>query len=459
MSALTRRVVCSLAILFSYHWLGKISMPFLRDLSSLASEPFRQSSILVLGLGPFLTSFLLVELYGLLTPWGRRLREGGTAGRRRMNQLALRLGAVAAAVQATGVVIALEHIKTVGGAPLMTTAPGWGPRLMLIGTMVAGAFLTFTICQALTRYGLGNGFCQLLIYQTIGFVLWPFGNRTDGWSWSPVGQEVMPELLLWVGFVAAVGALLHRLERPRIEALASISENPDDDTINPATLMDRFPMHPQGIIPVSWAASLLSLFYLYTEFPPLPDWLPDPWINPYLAATTFFVYALTIPLLSRITVQLFSIRPRAEKNLPSTVSLPGDYTERLRHRFRISVAYWTLLFFTGYLLFTFRSPTWLFPASSLSVAGLWFLTFDLWDEWRFRSQHHAERVLELDNVHLATYLELRLHQAGIPCLLQGYRFRSLAFFLGPLYKISLMVPAEQRAAAAELVAGVEVTVV
>lgn len=467
MSTLTRRVFCSLAILFGYHWLSKISLPFVRDLSAFVPEPLGQSLILALGLGPFLGSFLLVELYGLLTPWGRRLRRGGTLGRRRMNELALRLGLLTAAMQATGMVIGLEGVRAMDGAPLLTSGSGWGPRLVLIGTLMAGAFLTFFVCQALTRYGLGNGFCQLLMYQALGFVLWPLHNRSDGWNWAPASEDVLPELVLWFSLVATLGALLHRMERPRV--LDSSSEDPDDatehleDSTEPLPLMDRWmerlPIHPQGIVPVGWASALLSMFYLYVEFPPMPGSLPETWINPYLATTTFFVYALTVPLLSWLALQLFSTRPRVEANLPSTVSLPDDYEERLRRRFRLSVVFWTLLFFTGYLLFTLRSPEWLFPPSSFAVAGLWFLAFDLWDEWRFRSQHRAERVLELDNVHLATYLELRLHEEGIPCLLQGYRYRSLFFFLAPLYKISLMVPAEQRGAAEALVEGLDVEVV
>ncbi len=40
------------------------------------------ASVAALGIMPFLTGFLLVEIYSLITPWGRRTREGGAAGRR-----------------------------------------------------------------------------------------------------------------------------------------------------------------------------------------------------------------------------------------------------------------------------------------------------------------------------------------------------------------------------------------
>src|SRR5262249_33573101 len=80
-----------------------------------------------------------------------------------------------------------------------------------------------------------------------------------------------------------------------------------------------------------------------------------------------------------------------------------------------------------------------FPLLLFAVAtGL-----DLYAHIRFLSDHDPAPVLELDNVHLAAYVERRLAAADIPALIQGYQARSLYLLFRPLFKMHLLVPAER----------------
>jgi hypothetical protein len=52
------------------------------------------------------------------------------------------------------------------------------------------------------------------------------------------------------------------------------------------------------------------------------------------------------------------------------------------------------------------------------------------------------RLVQLDNVHFSYRLAERLEEEGIDALARGRVLRSLYFFLGPLYKIDVLVPIE-----------------
>ena len=65
------------------------------------------------------------------------------------------------------------------------------------------------------------------------------------------------------------------------------------------------------------------------------------------------------------------------------------------------------------------------------------------------------RLIQLDNVHFSYRLEERLQEAGIAALARGHQLRSLSFFFGALFKIDVLVDAEQLDRAREVLAEVE----
>jgi len=93
-----------------------------------------------------------------------------------------------------------------------------------------------------------------------------------------------------------------------------------------------------------------------------------------------------------------------------------------------------LLRYAGIHMGAFSFPFLLFAVAT----GL-----DLYSHIRFLSDHDPATVLELDNVHLAAYLQRKLAAADIPALVQGYQARSLYLLFGPLFKMHLLVPAER----------------
>jgi hypothetical protein len=67
------------------------------------------------------------------------------------------------------------------------------------------------------------------------------------------------------------------------------------------------------------------------------------------------------------------------------------------------------------------------------------------------------QLAQLDDVHFTLRLAERLAEEGIDALARNHRFRSLYFFLGPLYKIDLLVPAENLEFARKVMAELEST--
>jgi SecY len=415
-----RQLVVTLVGLVLY-WLGEsVPLPFL-DREAVAS--FQEAadlglgrlSILALGVAPLLTGFILVELFSLLFPPGKRLRRGGMAGRAKLNRAALIASFVIAAVQALGIALFLESVTSPGGMTL-ATSPGWAFRIATVATLMGATAALFALGNLLSVQGIGNGFCLFVLTDLA---------RSAWWAWQAAPPDADPAAS---AFALATPVVLFGL--PLLAYfVASDRERP------PGPL----PAFPQGILPVTLALVALGLpGYLQRFWPesaPLSP--PQPW-------TDLVALLVLVPVLSWATFHLFSGPSRLKGEMAGDPEELAGLALTLRRRLKPSTG---LLIAGAVAVFAWQvfqpgaQVSWI-DFASLAIALA--IGLDLRDQYRFAARHGgAERLLELDNVHLAHRLADRLRAGGVDVLLQARRYRSLFFFFGPLVKIGLLVPRDQ----------------
>jgi SecY translocase len=397
-----------------------VTLPFVDPGNAFSSFWWANMSPLVLGLTPLLTGFILVELFSLVTSPGRRLRARGVAGRARLNRAALTASLLLAAFQAVGIAIQLEKMSgTFAGMPLVT-APGLTFRLLTIATLTAATAAVFVIGQLLSTYGIGNGFA-LLTLTGVGWavaVKWTVWGTRNGGDFSAAQTGILLTAVLLV----AMFLYVRRADTAWL------------------------PAFPQSALPVR-----LSL-YLVAFLPFLLKRVQLPFIGE--AATSVVAALVMIALFSWLGFHLFSSRRRLAANLEETEEFLDDHAASLRR--------WTLCA-TGVLaLVAIAELAWnqVRPGSLLlSVADVVItaaIALDLWDQFRFQRQKGPTALLvQLDNVHFSYRLEERLQEEGVDALARGHVFRSLYFFLGPLFKIDVLVPREQLPRARQVLAELE----
>lgn len=386
-------------------------------------------SIAALGLGPFLTGFLVVELYSLVTPWGRQVRRAGSSGRSRLNQWAMRLSLLVAVVQAVAMMMALSRIVTAGGLSVLSD-PGPLARIVILVTLVAASFAVYALASLVSTKGLGNGFCLLLLVDQL------IGGATS-WLSLPVavGSEISVRLvhLIVAGIVAAIFVHLYR------SALKAGRGGGEGEQQGEEERRLVLPSFPQGLVPAVWTLGLLQLGAL------LPS--TGGGNQPATLAPMYYLVGIVIllPLLSLLTVRLFSSKYRMKDNLPDAL-MPRDFETALDRRFYGSTAVLTVLAAALAALAIYTTPSTLLDV--LFVATVAAIATDLVTEWSFRRRHGAvEKLVELDNVHLALQLREDFESRGIDCRVQAMHYRGLVYFFGPLFKMGVLVSADHLEAA------------
>jgi preprotein translocase subunit SecY len=132
-------------------------------LDSGASSP--RFSILSLGIMPFLSSCILLQLLSAVIPPLHRATFGGEKGRYKVVRYTYLFTLGLALVQAYGISVWLDTISGVHVA----TMPSVPFRIVATATLTAACFLLLFLADIVNNYGIGNGIAMLVIS---GFLLW-----------------------------------------------------------------------------------------------------------------------------------------------------------------------------------------------------------------------------------------------------------------------------------------------
>src|SRR5512137_1707739 len=124
-----------------------------------------QLSVFALGIMPYISSSIILQLLTVVIPALERLSKEGEAGRRKITQYT-RYGTIALSlVQSFGIAVGLESMRSHTGAALVPD-PGWGFRLLTMLTLTTGTALIMWLGEQISEKGIGNGI-SLIIFAGI----------------------------------------------------------------------------------------------------------------------------------------------------------------------------------------------------------------------------------------------------------------------------------------------------
>ncbi len=117
-------------------------------------------SMFALGVMPYITASIIVQMLGHVHPPFQELRKEGQQGQRKLTQYTRYLTVLLAGVQSVGVAIALQN-PDFGGADLVHN-PGSGFVFTACVTLVTGTMFLMWLGEQITERGVGNGISMLI---------------------------------------------------------------------------------------------------------------------------------------------------------------------------------------------------------------------------------------------------------------------------------------------------------
>jgi len=140
------------------------SNSFLSLLSSLTGGALSKGAWFAIGVSPYITSSIVIQLLTVAVPALSRLSKQGSEGRKKIAVITRYVALVLAIVQAIAIVLSVDTVSS--KTLLWTAAPDFLVQILVVISLVAGTMLTVWIGDKITEIGIGNGM-SLLVFVGI----------------------------------------------------------------------------------------------------------------------------------------------------------------------------------------------------------------------------------------------------------------------------------------------------
>ena len=128
-------------------------------LNMFSGGAFANASVFALGIMPYITASIIVQLLGMAIPYFQRLQKEGESGRRKINQITRYLTVVIVGVQAPGYIATLPE-----GA---IHSPGLFFVISSVIILIAGTLFVMWLGERITDKGIGNGISLIIMIGII----------------------------------------------------------------------------------------------------------------------------------------------------------------------------------------------------------------------------------------------------------------------------------------------------
>src|SRR3954451_9537634 len=256
-----------------------VSGTLLGVLDLFSGGNFRVISIFALGVTPYITASIILQLMTVVSPQLKKLQEEGEMGRQKINQWTRYLTVGLACVQTTFV----AHWLQINGVGANT----WGFLLTTILTLTTGTIFVMWLGEQITERGIGNGI-SLLIFAGIVIGL-PRGVQqvaerlSGGDTMQTIGVIAMlGALILIIAFIVFVEAARRKIPVSYAKRHVGRQLVGGQQTTMPLKI------NMGGVIPVIFASSVLSMPQsLFAAFPPDSNNQNSAWAHVYNFFQTF----------------------------------------------------------------------------------------------------------------------------------------------------------------------------
>ena len=268
-----------------------------------------QFSVFVLGIMPYISASIIMQLLVVVVPQLERLKKEGQSGQNKITQYTRYMTIGIALIQSFSISMGLEQMRTAGGQDVVISG-GISFRLMTMITMSAGACFVMWLGEQITDRGIGNG-ASLII--TGGIVAGLPAAMAQTFTLLQTGNINLLAMVLLVGFMFVVIAAIVFIERGQRRVPIQYAKRVIGQRVygGQATHLP-LKVNVAGVIPPIFASSVLMLPATVGSF--WPDnmllgeasqaFYPGAWMYnvTYIGLIVFFSYFYTAMTFNPVDV-------------------------------------------------------------------------------------------------------------------------------------------------------------
>jgi preprotein translocase subunit SecY len=231
-------------------WFSANSGTVLGYLDLFSGGSFRRLTVFALGIMPYITASIILQLLTVVWPYLEKLSKEGELGRRKITTYTRYLTVVLSAIQAGTMALAFQK------SPGIVTHPGVGFILMTVITLTAGTAFIMWLGEQITERGIGNGMSLIIfagIVVRLPSAIIEIYEKVASGTWSPLAVLIIIAVVLGIiAFVVLVERGQRRITVQYAKRVVGRRVLGGQSTHLPLRV------NTSGVIPVIFASSVLT---------------------------------------------------------------------------------------------------------------------------------------------------------------------------------------------------------
>ena len=221
-------------------------------LNMFSGGAFGNASIFALGVMPYISASIVVQLLGMFVPSFRKMQMEGESGRRKMNQITRYLTIAILAIQGPAYIT--------GMIPRNAIAVGWSSFMFnIVSTIIlmAGTMFVMWLGERITDRGIGNGISLIIMIGIVARLPYALaaeiGQKVTG---SGVGGPLIlvVELVVWFLVIIAAIAIVQAVRKVPVQYAKRVIGNKQYGGVRQYLPLK---INAAGVMPIIFAQALM----------------------------------------------------------------------------------------------------------------------------------------------------------------------------------------------------------
>ncbi len=236
-------------------------------LDMFSGGAFGNASIFALGVMPYISASIVIQLLGVFVPYFRKLQMEGESGRKKMNQMTRWLTVLIICIQGP-FYMANVHQQIPAAAFVAVNQLGWSPFMFnLVSTLIlmAGSMFVMWLGERITDRGIGNGISLIIMIGIVARLPYALTAEIQEKLAANNGGVILliVEIIVWLFVVMAAVALVQAVRRVPVQYAKRVIGNRQYGGVRQYIPLK---INAAGVMPIIFAQAMMLLPLIFSKF-------------------------------------------------------------------------------------------------------------------------------------------------------------------------------------------------
>ena len=302
-------------------------------LNAFTGGAFANASVFALGIMPYISASIVVQLMGIAIPYLQKLQKEGASGQKKITQITRWLTIGICLVQAPGYLASVPALSGTGSMSAMLV-PGFNESIFYFSSviiLVTGCVFAMWLGEKITDKGIGNGISLLIMVGIIATMPLSFVQNMNSRLGGNGGfMMILIELVIWFLIILASVFLVMAVRKIAVQYARRTASGGYEKNVFGSRQFLPLKLNASGVMPIIFAQAIMFVPSLIGGSSFLKDTNAGQWMQTNFSDIFGFWYNLVFALLIIIFTYFYTAITVPTNKMADDLKRSGGFIPGIR---------------------------------------------------------------------------------------------------------------------------------